>query len=38
MRLEAQWADLATFVQFNMGENLDEGARRIEAFRAKLRE
>ncbi len=38
MRLEAQWADLATFVQFNMGDNLDEGARRIETFRAKLRE
>jgi serine/threonine protein kinase len=38
MRLEAQWADLATYVQFTMGENLDEGARRIDAFRAKLRE
>ncbi len=37
MRLDGQWADLATFVQFNMGENFDEAVRRIDAFRAQLK-
>ena len=38
-RLDQDWNDLATFMQFQLrGDNLDEGLRRIEAFRSKLRE
>lgn len=36
-RFEKEWNDLASYVQYHPNE-LDELARRIEAFRAKLRE
>ncbi|HEY1556433.1 MAG TPA: serine/threonine-protein kinase [Kofleriaceae bacterium] len=37
-RLDAQWNDLVTFVQFQLrADNLEDGMRRIEAFRAMLR-
>lgn len=38
-RLDGDWGDLAMFVQFHMNDStLDEAARRIEQFRAKLHE
>jgi eukaryotic-like serine/threonine-protein kinase len=38
-RLDGEWGDLTTFIQFRLtGDNLDEAARRIESFRAKMRE
>jgi len=38
-RLDQEWNDLATFMQFHLtGDNLEDAVRRIEAFRAKLRE
>jgi len=38
-RLDQQWDDLATFMQFQLrADNLDDAVRRIEAFRAKMRE
>ncbi len=37
-RLDADWGDLATFIQFHLPDNLDEAAKRIDSFRAKLRE
>jgi serine/threonine protein kinase len=38
-RLDGDWGDLAMFVQFHMNDStLDEAARRIDQFRAKLRE
>jgi serine/threonine protein kinase len=38
-RLEQEWGDLATFMTYQLtADNLEEAARRIEAFRAKLRE
>ena len=39
MRLDRDWNELASFVQFKMtNDNLDDALRRIEAFRGKLRE
>jgi serine/threonine protein kinase len=39
MRLDGEWSDLATFVQFQLkGDNLDEAAHKIDAFRAKMHE
>ena len=36
-RLESEWGDLATFMNFQLRtDNLDDAARRIDAFRAKL--
>jgi serine/threonine protein kinase len=38
-RLDGEWGDLATFIQFHLnGDNLDEAAHKIDAFRAKMRE
>ena len=38
-RLDGEWNDLVTFVQYHLTtENLDEAMRRIESFHAKLRE
>ncbi|HTR52541.1 MAG TPA: protein kinase [Kofleriaceae bacterium] len=38
-RLDPQWDDLVTFMQFQLrADNLDDAVRRIDAFRAKLRE
>ena len=38
-RLDGEWGDLATFIQFHLnGENLDEAAHKIDSFRAKMRE
>ena len=38
-RLDGDWGDLAMFVQFHMSDStLDEAARRIDQFRAKLHE
>jgi serine/threonine protein kinase len=37
MRLDGQWSDLVTFMQFQMPNNLSEGVRRMEAFRALMR-
>jgi serine/threonine protein kinase len=38
-RLDGDWGDLTTFIQYHLtGDNLDEAAKKIEAFRAKLRE
>ena len=38
-RLDQDWNDLATFIQFQLrADNLDDAARRIDSFRAKLRE
>jgi len=38
-RLDQQWDDLATFMQFQLrADNLDDAVRRIDAFRAKMRE
>ncbi|MEO8845276.1 MAG: protein kinase, partial [Kofleriaceae bacterium] len=38
-RLDGDWGDLAMFVQFHMNDStLDEAARRIDQFRAKLHE
>ncbi|HUJ60044.1 MAG TPA: serine/threonine-protein kinase [Kofleriaceae bacterium] len=37
-RLDQDWDDLATFMQFQLrNDNLDEAVRRIDAFRAKMR-
>nr|MBA3455204.1 hypothetical protein [Deltaproteobacteria bacterium] len=39
MRLDREWNELTTFIQFKMnGENLDDAVRRIESFRSKMRE
>lgn len=39
MQLDREWNELTSFIQYKMNaENLDDAARRIEAFRAKLRE
>lgn len=39
MRLDREWNELTTFIQFKMsGENLDDAVRRIDSFRAKMRE
>ncbi len=39
MRLDGEWNNLAQFIQFKMtNDNLDDAMRRIDAFRAKLRE
>ncbi len=39
MRLDREWNELASFVQFKMtSDNLDDAMRRIELFRAKLRD
>ena len=39
MRLDQAWGDLTTFIQFQLrADNLDEATRRIEAFRARMRE
>lgn len=39
MRLDRDWNELATFIQFKMtNDNLDDAMRRIESFRGKLRE
>lgn len=39
MQLDREWNELAAFVQFKMtADNLDDAVRRIESFRAKLRE
>ena len=39
MQLDREWNELTSFIQYKMtGENLDDAARRIESFRAKLRE
>ena len=39
LRLDREWNELTLFVQFKLNEtNLDDGMRRIEAFRAKLHE
>jgi hypothetical protein len=38
-RLEKEWGDLATFMTYQLtSANLEDAARRIETFRAKLRE
>ena len=37
-RLDADWDDLTTFIQFHLPDNLDEAAKRIDSFRAKMRE
>lgn len=38
-RFEKEWSDLATYITFSLtAENLEDATRRIEAFRAKLRE
>jgi serine/threonine protein kinase len=38
MRLEVQWSDLATFMQFKLRtDNLHDAARKIEAFRGQMR-
>jgi len=37
MRLDREWNELTTFIQFKMnGENLDDAVRRIESFRSKM--
>lgn len=39
MRLDAEWNELTSFIQFKMtNDNLDDAVRRIDAFRSKLRE
>jgi serine/threonine protein kinase len=39
MRLDREWNELTTFIQFKMnGDNLDDAVRRIESFRSKMRE
>lgn len=39
MRLDREWNELTTYIQFKMtGDNLDDAVRRIESFRAKMRE
>ena len=39
MRLDREWNELTTFIQFKMnGENLDDAVRRIDSFRSKMRE
>jgi hypothetical protein len=39
MRLDAEWNELTSFIQFKMtNDNLEDAVRRIDAFRAKLRE
>jgi serine/threonine protein kinase len=39
MRLDAEWNELTSFIQFKMtADNLDDAVRRIDAFRSKLRE
>ena len=39
MQLDREWNELTSFIQYKMtADNLDDAARRIEAFRAKLRE
>ena len=39
MTLDREWNELTSFIQYKMNaDNLDDAARRIEAFRAKLRE
>jgi serine/threonine protein kinase len=39
MQLDREWNELTSFIQFKMtAENLDDAVRRIDAFRAKLRE
>jgi serine/threonine protein kinase len=38
-RLDNEWNDLATFMNFQLrADNLDEASRRIDAFRAKLKD
>ncbi|HEX4454678.1 MAG TPA: hypothetical protein VH143_27650, partial [Kofleriaceae bacterium] len=38
-RLDDQWNDLATFMNFQLrADNLDEASRRIDAFRAKMKD
>jgi hypothetical protein len=38
-RLDGEWGDLATFIQYHLsGDNLEDAAKKIEAFRAKMRE
>jgi len=38
-RLENEWNDLATFMNYQLrADNLDEASRRIDAFRAKMKE
>ena len=39
MRLDREWNELATFVQFKLNpENLDDAVRRIDSFRSKMKE
>ncbi len=39
MRLDREWNELATFVQFKLNaENLDDAVRRIDGFRSKMKE
>jgi hypothetical protein len=38
-RLEREWGDLATFMQFQLkGDNLDVASHKLAAFRAKLKD
>jgi hypothetical protein len=38
-RLEKEWGDLATFMTYQLSSsNLEDAVRRIESFRARLRE
>ena len=38
-RLDGEWGDLVTFVQYHLNtDNLDDAMHRIDAFSAKLRE
>jgi serine/threonine protein kinase len=38
-RLDGEWNDLVTFMQFHLtGDNLEDAVHRLDAFRAKLRE
>ena len=39
MQLDHEWNELTSFIQFKMNaDNLDDALRRIDAFRAKLRQ
>ncbi len=38
-RLDGEWNDLVTFMQFHLSsDNLEDAMHRLDAFRAKLRE
>ncbi|MEZ4360014.1 MAG: serine/threonine-protein kinase [Kofleriaceae bacterium] len=36
-RLDAEWTNLATFIQYNGPDNLGDAVRKIDAFRARMR-